>query len=323
MDAASAYAKVVVGRFLAKQAERVRASAGGPVRRAAFLKTHGCATGTLTVAPDLRKDLRVGVFDGDRYDVKVRFASDTAPETSDLENSSVGISIKLLGVPGKKLLDGYEDAATHDFLLMNCDVFPADNVREFMEITEASVGGTIKEYLGVHPAAARIIGEMMVREDSVLWADYNSVTPYRFGADSGRYVKYLLRARRRTGGPAIPAGRRGPNYLAEDLKRRLAKAGTTFDFMIQFSTDPSKMPIDAATVAWDERASPPIRVARLSLPKQTVGDRDAFDSLSFNTWHALPDHEPVGSLNQARRRAYVLSADVRRRLNGEPLGEPE
>jgi hypothetical protein len=191
-----------------------------------------------------------------------------------------------------------------------------------MEISEAHELGVLKQYLAAHPEAGRILGKMMQPQDSSLWAEYCSVTPYRLGRRGEQYVKYHVRVRKKTGGPAIPAGKRGENYLREDLKARFAKAGTTLDFFVQLRTDPASMPLDNVTVPWNQEVSRPILVAQLKLPKQDLDDADAFDDLSFNPWHASADHEPMGSLNGTRRAGYVSSADVRRRLNGCPLAEP-
>ena len=85
------------------------------------------------------------------------------------------------------------------------------------------------------------------------------------------------------------------------------------------------MPLDRATVRWGEQASPPVHVATLILPRQdltTRGQSEYGENLAFNTWHALPEHEPVGSIAAARKVVYQASADVRRNFNATPLGEP-
>ena len=316
-------ANVIAGRFMERQATRYRTNIAEPVGRAAFYKTHGCASATFTVDPDLPSDLRVGVFAGSSYDALVRFASDPSKDTSDLAGNTVGMAIKLFGIAGTKLLDGVTDADTHDFLLQNSDVFPVGTAKAFMELEEIALSGDAAAYMGLHPEVARILAGMKKQEDSVLWASYNSTTPYRFGtSEGGRFVKYLASVRRKTGGPAIPKGRRDENYLGTDLARRLGKAGCTLDFFVQFHVDDASTPLDDISTPWDPRHSAPVRVASLRIPKQTIDDPTACDHLSFNPWHALPEHEPVGSINEARRVAYVLSADARRRMNGEPIAEP-
>ena len=317
------FSNVIGGRFLERQARLYRADTSEPVGRPAFFKTHGCARGTFTADPDLPTDLRVGVFSGGPYDAVVRFSSDPAKDSSDLAGNTVGLAIKLFGVPGPKLLDGSTGSGTHDFVLQNSDIFPAAGAEQLMELMELALEGDAETYLGHHPEIGRIKDGMKKVEDSVLWAEYSSTTPYRFGRDPERFVKYSVRIRRKTGGPAIPPARRDEHYLRTDLLRRLGQAGSALDFFVQFFVDEETTPLDDVTVRWDPRRSEPVRVATLRLPKQSIEDPGAFDHLSFNAWHALADHEPVGSLNRARRIAYVLSADARRRMNEESIAEPD
>lgn len=323
MTTTDGFANVIGGRFLERQAKQYRTDTSQPVRRPTFVKTHGCATGTFTVDADLPKEFRVGVFAGSQYEALVRFSSDPAQDPSDLAGNTVGMAIKLLGVPGPKLLDGSTDSESQDFLLQNSDVFPVGNAQQFMELMEVALAGGAEAYMGLHPEVGEIMGAMKKSEESVLWAQYNSTTPYRFGLKGGRYVKYSAAIRKRTGGPAIPLKKRDKDYLGTDFVRRLAKAGSTLDFFCQFYVDAETTPLDDTTVAWDEEASTPCRVASLRLPKQAVADPCAFDHLAFNPWHTLAEHEPVGSMNNARRIAYVLSADARRRMNGVDVAEPK
>lgn len=317
------FSNVIGGRFLERQARRYRADTAQPVRRPVFFKTHGYARGVFSVEPDLPAELRVGVFAGGPYDSIARFSGDPADDTSDLEGNTLGLAIKLFGVPGSKILEGSSDATTHDFVLQNSDVFPVAGVQQFMELMEIALKGGSEEYIGLHPEVGRIMAGMKRVEDSVLWASYNSTTPYRFGMDGERYVKYSARIRRKNGGPAIPPGERDEDYLRSDLVRRLGSSGSTLDFFLQFYVDAETTPLDDATVAWDTERSAPVPVATLRFPKQEIREPTAFDHLSFNAWRALADHEPVGSLNRARKVAYALSADARRRMNDEPIAEPD
>jgi hypothetical protein len=47
------------------------------------------------------------------------------------------------------------------------------------------------------------------------------------------------------------------------------------------------------------------------------------EELSFHPWRTLAAHEPVGSIAEARKVAYSASAELRRNVNGQPLGEPQ
>lgn len=301
------------------------ASGQDPIQRPVFLKPHGVARGTFSVRPDLPEELRVGVFRYESFPVWVRFSSDTLPSIPDYK-TTIGIGLKLFGVPGKKVLEPGTDALTHDFLLQNHDVFFVDNAKEMCEFTYAGVVKHDYEgYLKQHPKTQQILNEMEKEVKSVLDTNYWSVLPYAFGEK--RYAKYKLTP------CEIPAEAEAksesledkPTYLYEDLKKRLSERDACFNFYVQLQTDPEKMPLDRATERWDEKLSEPIHVATFTIPRQDIdarGQSQYGENLAYNPWHALPEHAPVGSISEARRVAYEAAAEIRRNANGVPASEP-
>jgi L-Lysine epsilon oxidase N-terminal/L-lysine epsilon oxidase C-terminal domain len=292
--------------------------------RPVFRHTHGIARGVFRVLPGLPGELAVGVFAGSSYPACIRFSSDTSPAHPD-PLGTCGIAIKLFGVPGKKLLPP-EGATTHDFLLENHDVFFVDTAQEMCEFTYAgAVKGDYPGYLRDHPKTKRVLDDMKKPVDSVLTSTYWSGLPSHFGKT--RYVKYKLVP---AGAPPAPAGEPAPQpgektRLHDDLRQRLLGSAARFHLYVQFQTDPGAMPVDAATVRWDETASPPVHVATLTLESQDIearGQPEYGENLAFNSWHALPEHAPAGSIADARRVAYERSATIRREHNHVPLPEP-
>ena len=302
-----------------------RVAAGqDPVLRPVFLKPHGVARGTFTVRPELAPDVRVGILAGSSYPVWVRFSSDTVPSAPDLR-TTVGIGIKLFHVPGTKILEPETDATTHDFLLQNHDVFFVDTAVDMCRFTRAGVvDGDYAAYLDAHPETKQILADMDKVVPSVLGTTYWSGLPFAFGQD--RFVKYKLVPSGPLG-PAPPGvSASDPNYLAADARARLLEVGASFDFCVQFRTDPERMPLDRATVRWDESVSPPVHVATITLAAQDIAARGhaAYgENLAFSTWHALPEHAPVGSIAETRKIVYQASADRRRNANGVPTTEPD
>jgi hypothetical protein len=92
-----------------------------PALRPVFLKPHGVVHGMFRIVSDLPPDLRVGLFAGEEYPAWVRFSSDTLPTLNDYL-STIGIGIKLFGVPGAKIF-GEPGDTTFDLILQNMDVF--------------------------------------------------------------------------------------------------------------------------------------------------------------------------------------------------------
>lgn len=288
-----------------------------PAERAVFRKLHGTVCGQLEMQADIPPALKVGVFAHERLQAWVRFSSDTTPSSPDLK-STLGIGIKLFGVPGPKALG--EDGDTADFIMQNHAVFFVDNAQEMVEFTYAGVvAQDYPGYLKAHPKTARVLDEMEKVEGSVLTATYWAILPFCSGEQ--RYVKYRLEPM----DPPQNVADDQTDYLSVDLCRRLSERAYRFRFMVQLRTDPATMPLDEATVEWPESQSPFVHVATLTLPQQDVGARGQAEygqSLAFNIWRVPPEQTPVGSIAEARKRVYAAGAQARHEANGQPLQDP-
>jgi hypothetical protein len=94
---------------------------------------------------------------------------------------------------------------------------------------------------------------------------------------------------------------------------------------VQFQTDAVRMPVEDPSVEWDERVSPFVKVATLNIPQQ-VFDSEAqmnyCENLSFDPWHSLPEHQPIGGVNRIRKVVYERISTLRHTANGVPRREP-
>jgi L-Lysine epsilon oxidase N-terminal len=215
-----------------------------------------------------------------------------------------------------------QQAITQDFLLQNHDVFFVDTAKDMCEFTCQSLNGGFDAYVKAHPITGQILTDMEKVVDTVLGTSYWSGLPSRFG--DRRYVKYKLEPESAPESDGKP-NYGDPFYLRSDLISRMKRGEARFKFLVQFQTNDEEMPLDRATVRWSEKTSPPIHVATLILPRQDIetrGQSEYGENLAFTTWHALPEHEPAGSIAAARKVVYLASADVRRNFNATPLGEP-
>jgi hypothetical protein len=286
-----------------------------PAERAVFRKLHGVASGSFEIPTDLPEKYRIGVFQpGKSYKTWTRFSSDTDPTSSDL-NSTCGVAMKLFGVEGKKLLG---TGGTQDFILQNHPVFFVDNAEEMASFTTAGViDGNYTPYLRSHPQTSEILDAMAKVEQSVLAAHYWSILPYKLGFDC--FVKYkLLPDHHENTGLSDQT-----NYLADDLARRLRNGPVRLKFILQIRTDADRMPLDKAMTEWPETEL--IHAGTLMLDQQDIwaeGQSDYGQQLSFNPWHSLPEHEPVGSLSAARKITYAASSETRHLANGISPEEP-
>lgn len=289
-----------------------------PAERPVFRKVHGIAHGRLEMLADRPRDLRVGVFAHDSLPAWVRFSSDVGPADSDF-GSTIGLAIKVFGVPGPKAIG--EDGETADFIFQNHKVFFLDDARAMCEFTHAGVVlNDYDGYLAKHPKTAAILRDMAHGEDSLLTAAYWALLPFQVG--EGVTAKYRL-------DPEIPSEEmfnRSAGYLATDLEHRLLREDYRFRFMVQRRTNPQSMPLDAATVEWPETESAYVQVATLVLPRQDVtarGQAEYGQALDFNIFRTPLEQAPApeSTLAAARKLVYAASADVRHRANGEPPRE--
>jgi hypothetical protein len=95
--------------------------------------------------------------------------------------------------------------------------------------------------------------------------------------------------------------------------------------MVQFQTDPVKMPVEDPSIEWDEAVSPFVTVATLKIPKQTFDSEPQMaycEALSFTPWHSLPEHQPIGGINRIRKVVYERASTLRHTANGVPRREP-
>jgi hypothetical protein len=135
-------------------------------------------------------------------------------------------------------------------------------------------------------------------------------------------VKYGVRPCREV--PAAKVSHSDPNFLRIEMSKRLAGAGACFDFMVQPQVAGKNMPVEDTTVEWSESDSPFVRVARLDIPAQQFDqNNDVCENLSFNPWHSLPEHRPIGVMNRIRKSVYLEIARYRREKNGATLCEPK
>jgi hypothetical protein len=272
----------------------------GTVRRFNQARASGCVDAEFTVVTGLADTLKVGLFQQPRsYSAWIRFANATS--ASDREKDVRGMSIKVRGVRGDNLTPG---ADVQDFVLNSHPVMMVPGPRDFLELLRAVEAGGWRRarYFLTHPRAARIAFASRQHPPSHLEIPYWSTTPYLFG--DGRAVKYIVR-------PVSRAHPRQPTvtdtYLHDELRARLSREDVALDFCVQFQADPRSMPIEDASVEWSERDSPYVRVAEVRIPRQSIdapGREQICERTSFNPWHALTVHRPLGAMNRVRRAIY-------------------
>lgn len=300
-----------------------------PAMRDAHAKGHGCVKGTFTVGADVPPALRQGVFaQPHTFKAWIRFSNGAGTPHDDAVGDGRGMAIKLLGVPGKKLLAEEADAQTQDFVMINYPVFFIRNVADYVPFTALSLEGKSAEFFSTHAHEESIVKAITsMTIGNVFDQRYFSMSPYLLG---DTYIKFSARpVDCVSGAPVLPSAtappKGDPNYLREGMVKWLDQKDVCFKFAVQPQTDPATQPIEDATVLWDEAKAPFIDVASIRIPRQTF-DSDAqqtfCENLSFTPWHALPAHRPVGGINRLRKAVYQAISELRHRLNAAPWVEP-
>jgi hypothetical protein len=85
------------------------------------------------------------------------------------------------------------------------------------------------------------------------------------------------------------------------------------------------MPIENNAVYWPPRLSPRIPAATLRIPKQKFDSPVQLEFarvLSYNPWHSVPEHRPLGNQSRARLRLYKELSTYRQTMNRAPHVEP-
>ena len=289
-------------------------------------KGHGCAQARFVVDGDVPAELRRGLFAAaGSYDAVVRFStSEPSPGDDDWSPSLKGIAIKVRGVTGERFVVD-DEAATQDFVFNNRPAFPLKDIVDYTAAMRVRRDGGLVAGAFVVSHLYAIPPLLLERNliGSPLRESYWSQTPIAVG---DVVTKMAVRpcVVRANGVPTVRDPDHGPDYLGQRVRAELASTSACFDFLLQARPAvpadapargrhvEARFPVEDATVAWSPAEAPFVRVARLSLPRQDIDDDDdasaACDALHFTPWHALRDHQPLGSLNRGRRMIYeVLS----------------
>jgi hypothetical protein len=296
-----------------------------PATRGQHSKGHGCVHADFVIADGVPPEFRHGVFaeGGKTFPAWIRFSN--ARKKDDRETGGHGMAIKLMGVTGERLLADRPQEQTQDFILLDSAVFFVKNAVEFAEFdaallnSETSFFGKLSPlgYFLKHLKEAAILHRIERNQTlNPLNTSYWSATPYKLGAGA---VKY--RATPVSDGPPIVAPP-SEDQLRAAMKLQLETRDAQFDFWVQPQLDPSEQPVEDATQEW---LSPPTNVATIRIPRQSFDSpaQMAFcENLSFNPWHGLTEHRPLGGLNRLRRATYLALSDFRHQRNHAPSIEP-
>ncbi|WP_443098262.1 catalase family protein [Acinetobacter sp.] len=299
----------------------------GNALRDAHPKAHGCVRAEFHVLPTLPNRLAKGVFiPGKTYQAWIRFSNGSRDAAkADIKRDARGMAIKLLAVPGKKIIDG--EAATQDFIMINHPVFFANEPGRYRSLIQDINSDSFLKKLHIPfalgPKGTMIALSLNTQISNPLQARYWSMVPYQLGLGSERQaVKYSARAcsAERDLMPEHPSH----NFLRDALKNSLQKKDACMEFLVQPRTS-NKLSVEDSMTEWKETDAPFYPVAVIRIPEQVFDtpDQNKFcENLSFMPWHSLPEHKPLGAVNRLRKVIYDRISRVRHEMNTANRQEP-
>jgi len=315
----------------------------GSAARGLHAKGHAILKGRIEVMGGLAAPLAQGLFaTPGSYDVIMRYSTGTGDILPDAVSGPRGLAIKLLGVSGDRL-PGSEGDTTQDFVMVNGPAFVAPTPKAFLgsltqlakttdkvEGIKEAVSATLQvidnalEAVGIKSPTIQTLGG--APNTHPLGDTYYTQVPFRHG----QFIAKLSLA------PVTPnlTALKGAKVettdrndaLREVIRETLIEQDAVWELRVQLCTDLEKMPIEDATVVWDEEQSPYVVVARVTVPAQTSWENGTTDTqdneLAFSPWHGLAAHQPLGGVNRIRKPVYAASVKFRGDFNGCPMHEP-
>jgi ketosteroid isomerase-like protein len=288
-------------------------------------KMNGCVKAEFIVEANLPEELKVGLFkEAACYPAWLRFSNGSTHPLPDWKKDIRGFAIKLMNVPGEKLIG----KGSQDFILMNTKDFPSDSVKKFADVLFvvttpfkfSTLFKKIKIFFSNIPIVVRGKIKAPIKMKNPAEIPYFSTVPYRFG-DESQAVKYAVFPSKNN--QLLNTGSKGKDLIRENLVLTLLNHELVFDFCVQFQSHPVKMPIEDPTVIWNSDFE---KVATIRIPIQTFDtpEQNNFgDNLSFNVWHSLPEHRPIGNFNRVRKIIYEDMYEFRHKHNIMEDIEPE
>ena len=332
------------GRDYEKTGE-TSAGRGGPVvyRRDVHIKSHGCVKAEFTV-PELDNRYRWGVLSKpDTYKAWIRYSNGDYRLHPDKQRDARGMAIKLMGVEGEKLLPGQTNAPTQDFVMMNATNYFIRYLADYVELTKyLAVGDNFGYFLNgwsKNPFSWRwrelklVGGTKKPPPETPLNTQYFSASAYKLGPDNN--IKFSAKPAQCADSDGQPVkgksgswatGKDDYNFLRLRMVEQLESGPACFDFMVQLQVPGKIMPVEDSTIVWSEKDSPFVTVAHIEIPQQEFNNMEQnqfCENLSFNPWHSLPAHRPVGVFNRVRKALYEEIAKYRWDANRRQYDNPD
>ena len=310
--------------------------------RGVHAKSHGLLKAKVMVSPDPREELRQGLFANvGSYGAVMRFSTNPGDILSDHISTPRGLAIKIIGVEGE-MLPNHAGQVTQDFVFNNASTFHSARANDFlkgitlldrhaddseaMKQVVSSVAQTAEEGLELAGGKSSFLKGFGHPPTHPLGEMYHTAVPLRFGDYFGKMHRVPVSSNL--------TALRGKHVDHPDSWNCVKDSITTFfrtetavwELRVQLCTDLTRMPVEDASVEWDEHLSPSLTIARIIVQPQNAYSNPrrvwVDEQLSFNPWHSLAAHRPLGNIMRARFKAYQASSHFRHSEEGRQMVEP-
>lgn len=227
--------------------------------------------------------------------------------------------------------------------MINSPVFPSGNIARFLpeqllqEKVVVSAPEEAQQLLGI---TARVINAVTQKVGINLYPTALGITQPEthilgetyYTSAALRYGDYLAKL------SAVPVsaslqplrGKRIEMQNASTLRDLIVEffreQSAEYELRAQLCTNLETMPIEDTSIQWSEQDSPYQTIASI-----TIGMQEAYsparqvyvdEVLSFNPWHTIAAHQPLGSIQRVRKQVYEASSRYRHEMNQQPKIEP-
>jgi catalase len=265
-------------------------------------------TGTFVPSAQASKLSKASLFKAKSAPVLLRFSDFTGiPDIPDTvgDSNPRGLALKFT----------HPDGSTTDIVSQSFNGFPMATSAEFRELLLAiPVSGPtapkptpLDRFLGSHPIAKTFLTTQKKPSVSYATLEYYGVNAFAFTAPGGKTVHVRYRFVPVTGEAFLTAedlAKMGPNYLSEELPKRLAKGPVTYKWVAQIAETGDV--IEDPSVAWPETR----RLVELGTIRITgmAPDGAALDrSTMFNPLNVPDGIAAADPMLSLRKAAYPIS----------------
>jgi catalase len=208
-----------------------------------------------------------------------------------------------------------------DIVAHSVDTFPARTAEEFLDFLHALIAtdpagphpNAIEQFLGAHPAALRFVQTPKPIPTSFAKESFFAVSTFRFTNADGvsRYGRYrILPAAGNEYLDEAGAARQSPNFLFDEIEKRVAKEPVRFQIVVQLAEEGDT--IDDATVRWPEER-PRIEFGEIRLEEIAPNNAREQQQIIFDPIPRVDGIEASDDpLFEPRANIYLMSGRRRR-----------